>query len=47
MAGEGTNVGFPGKRDEVDHFVAMLRKGAPKMTAAEAETVRAAFPAPR
>ena len=47
VAGEGTNVGFPGKRDEVDHFVAMLRKGAPKMTAAEAETVRAAFPAPR
>ena len=47
MAGVGTNVGFPGKADEVDHFVAMLRKGAPRMTAAEAETIRAAFPAPR
>ena len=47
MAGKGTNVGFPGKPDEVDHFVAMLRKGAPKMTAAEAETLRAAFPASR
>ena len=45
--GEGTNVGFPGKADEVDHFVAMLRKGAPRMTDAEAETLRAAFPAPR
>ena len=47
MAGVGTNVGFPGKADEVDHFVGMLRKGAPRMTAAEAETVRAAFPSPR
>lgn len=47
MAGLGTNVGFPGKPDEVDHFVGMLRKGAPRMTAAEAETIRAAFPAPR
>jgi hypothetical protein len=33
--------------EEVDHFVSMLRKGAPRMTAAEAETIRAAFPAPR
>lgn len=44
LAGPGTNVGFPAKRDEVDHFVAMLRKGAPEMSAAEAETLRAAFP---
>jgi thiol-disulfide isomerase/thioredoxin len=46
-SGPGTNVGFPGKADELDHFVGMLRKGAPRMTAAEAETIRAAFPAPR
>jgi thiol-disulfide isomerase/thioredoxin len=46
-SGPGTNVGFPGKTDELDHFVGMLRKGAPRMTAAEAETIRAAFPAPR
>jgi thiol-disulfide isomerase/thioredoxin len=45
--GPGTNVGFPSKVEEVDHFVSMLRKGAPRMTAAEAETIRAAFPAPR
>lgn len=46
-SGPGTNVGFPAKTDELDHFVGMLRKGAPRMTAAEAETIRAAFPAPR
>lgn len=46
-SGPGTNVGFPSKADELDTFVAMLRKGAPQMTAAEAETIRAAFPAPR
>lgn len=45
--GPGTNIGFPSKEDEVDHFVGMLRKGAPRMIAAEAETIRAAFPAPR
>ncbi len=44
LAGPGTNVGFPAKADEVDHFVGMLRKGAPKMSEAEAETLRAAFP---
>jgi len=47
LAGPGTNVGFPSKADELDAFVAMLRKGAPRMTAAEAETIRAAFPPPR
>ncbi len=41
--GPGTNVGFPSKGEEVDHFVGMLRKGAPRMTEAEAEVVRAAF----
>ena len=45
--GPGTNVGFPSKEDEIDHFVGMLRKGAPRMSAAEVETIRAAFPAPR
>jgi thiol-disulfide isomerase/thioredoxin len=44
LAGPGTNVGFPAKADEVDHFVGMLRKGAPKMSEAEAETIRGAFP---
>jgi thiol-disulfide isomerase/thioredoxin len=46
-AGPGTNVGFPGRVDELDHFVGMLRKGAPRMIAAEAETIRAAFPPPK
>ncbi len=46
-SGPGTNVGFPGKADELDHFVGMLRKGAPRMTAAEVETIRAAFPPPK
>ena len=45
--GPGTNVGFPSKEDEIEHFVGMLRKGAPRMSAAEAETIRAAFPPPR
>lgn len=44
MAGPGTNVGFPAKSDEIDHFVGMLRKGAPRMTEAEAEALRTAFP---
>lgn len=43
--GPGTNVGFPAKAHELDHFVGMLRKGAPGMSEAEAETIRAAFPA--
>jgi len=47
LAGPGTNIGFPSKADEIDAFVAMLRMGAPQMTAAEAETIRAAFPPPR
>jgi thiol-disulfide isomerase/thioredoxin len=47
ISGPGTNVGFPGKADELDHFVGVLRKGAPRMTAAEAETIRAAFPPPK
>ena len=46
-SGPGTNIGFPGKADELDRFVGMLRKGAPRMTAAEAETIRAAFPPPK
>lgn len=45
--GPGTNIGYPSKADEIEHFVEMLRKGAPRMSAAEVETVRAAFPAPR
>jgi thiol-disulfide isomerase/thioredoxin len=47
VSGPGTNIGFPSRADELEAFVAMLRKGAPRMTAAEAETIRAAFPAPR
>ena len=47
LDGPGTNVGFPAKADEIDHFVGMLRKGAPGMSAAEAETIRAAFPPPK
>lgn len=46
-SGPGTNIGFPGKADELDHVVAMLRSGAPRMTDAEAETIRSAFPAPK
>lgn len=44
LGGPGTNVGFPAKPDELDHFVGMLRKGAPGMSEAEAQTIRAAFP---
>lgn len=43
LGGPGTNVGFPAKPHEIDHFIAMLRRGAPGMTEAEAETIRAAF----
>jgi thiol-disulfide isomerase/thioredoxin len=44
LAGPGTNVGFPSKAEEVDHFVGLLRKGAPRMTPAEEGAIRAAFP---
>ncbi len=44
VAGPGTNVGFPSKDEEVDHFVRLLRKGAPRMTGEEERTIRAAFP---
>lgn len=44
LAGPGTNVGFPSKPEEVDHFVGLLRKGAPRMTPAEEAAIRAAFP---
>mgnify|MGYP001766695763 CR=1 FL=1 len=43
LAGPGTNVGFPSKTEEVDHFVGLLRKGAPRMTPAEEGALRAAF----
>ncbi len=43
-AGPGTNVGFPSRAEEVDHFVGLLRKGAPRMTSAEEAAIRAAFP---
>ena len=43
LAGPGTNVGFPSKEEEVDHFVGLLRKGASRMTSAEEAAVRAAF----
>lgn len=47
LSGPGTNVGFPAKAEEQDHFVSMLRKGAPRMSDAEAAVIRAAFPAPK
>ncbi len=47
LSGPGTNVGFPAKAEELDHFVSMLRQGAPRMTGAEAAELRAAFPAPK
>jgi len=47
LSGPGTNIGFPSRADELDAFIAMLRTGAPRMTAAEAETIRAAFPPPK
>ena len=43
LAGPGTNIGFPSKAEEVDHFVGLLRKGAPRMTPAEEQAIRAAF----
>ncbi|MHB8799907.1 MAG: thioredoxin family protein [Thermoanaerobaculia bacterium] len=43
-AGPGTNVGFPSKAEEVELFVGLLRKGAPRMTPAEEGAIRAAFP---
>ena len=36
--------GFPGTPGEIEHFLAMLRKGAPRMTPAEIDALRKAFP---
>lgn len=37
------NIGYPGLPAEIEAFVSMLKKGAPKLTAAEADTVRRVF----
>lgn len=37
------NIGYPGMPAEIEAFVRMLQKGAPKLTAAEAATVRQVF----
>ncbi len=37
------NVGFPAVPHEVDHFVGMLKTAAPRLTAAELESLRKAF----
>lgn len=39
----GANIGHPVKPEEVDWFMAMLKKGAPKMTPTEAETIKKAL----
>lgn len=36
--------GFPGTPGEIEHFLAMIRKGAPRMTPAEIDALRKAFP---
>ncbi len=36
--------GFPGTTEEIDHFLAMVRKGAPRISQAELDTLRKAFP---
>jgi hypothetical protein len=33
------NIGFPRDKEDVDWFMTMLKKGAPKMTAAERDTI--------
>lgn len=40
----GEGIGYPGSPDEIAAFVNAMRKGAPRMTDAEAETLRRAFP---
>lgn len=36
--------GFPGTAEEIDHFLAMVGKGAPRISRSELDTLRKAFP---
>lgn len=40
IASPGGNVGFPVKDEEVAHFIAMVRKAAPKLTDAQVKTLK-------
>jgi hypothetical protein len=42
---KGGNVGCPYEPNEIEHFMKMLAKSAPRLTSAEANTVRNAFAA--
>ena len=44
-ADKGGNIGCPYEPKEIDHFMAMLKKAAPKMSDVERATVRTAFEA--
>ncbi len=37
---EGSNIGHPAKPEEVDHFILMLRKTAPRMTGTQIESIK-------
>jgi thiol-disulfide isomerase/thioredoxin len=44
---DGDNIGYPAEPAEVDWFVEMMRKAAPKMTADDLKTIEAALRSPK
>ena len=40
---DGQNIGYPGEPQEIDWFVQMMKKAAPKMHEADLKTIEAAF----
>jgi len=46
-AGGGENIGFPAQTEEVDWFVEMMRKAAPKMSDDDLKTIESALRSPK
>jgi hypothetical protein len=40
---DGQNIGYPGEPQEIDWFVQMMRKAAPKMSETDLKTIEAAL----
>ena len=40
---QGQNIGYPGEPEEIDWFIQMMKKAAPKMSAADVKTIETAL----
>lgn len=44
---EGENIGYPGQSDEIDWFMQMIRKAAPKISEEDAKTIETTLRQPK